>query len=148
MAKKKRKRTLTPEQREQRETLSALQSELIDLHEISLLVMADQGVLPPLYGGDYLEEDREVIPLWGMNDDTPELGALILRVMPDVEPDPQLDEAREEIGLINDWPISDLLEMLKLPDGASAVDGADEISNLSMIFMLMGPQINPAPGYD
>src|SRR6185436_3084507 len=93
-------------------------------------------------------EDREVIPLWGVADDKPELGALLLRVVSGVEPNPDLELMRDELGLTNDWPISELLEMLIMPDGEPMVEGANEIKKLSMLFALFGTQVHPAPGYD
>ena len=150
MAKKRtsRKPNLSPEQKMQRTALTNLREELIDLHEVSLVVMSDQGVLPPLYGGEHLGETREVIPLWGLTDDKPELGALLLRVQPDVEPNPELQAMRVELDLQNDWPISELLDVLVRADGKSMVEGADEIRNLSMILALFGNQVAPAPGYN
>ncbi len=150
MAKKRtsRKPNLSPEQKMQRTALTNLREELIDLHEVSLVVMSDQGVLPPLYGGEHLGDNREVIPLWGLTDDKPELGALLLRVQPDVEPNPELQAMRVELDLQNDWPISELLDVLVRADGKSMVEGADEIRNLSMILALFGNQVAPAPGYN
>jgi hypothetical protein len=149
MAKKRpRKSSLSPERQMQREALANLREELTDLHEISLVVMSDQGVLPPLYGGEHLGKDREAIPLWGITDEKPELGALLLRVQPGVEPNLELQTMRDELDLKNDWPISELLDVLVRPDGKSMVEGADEIRNLSMILALFGNQVVPAPGYD
>jgi hypothetical protein len=142
------KKTVSPEIRAQREALASITEELEQLHEISMMVMSDKGILPPLYAGDHLGEDREVIPLWGVADDKPDLGALLLRVLPGVEPNPDLEMMRDELGLTNDWPISELLEMLVLPDGEPMVEGADEIKKLSMLFALFGTQVHPAPGYD
>jgi hypothetical protein len=150
MAKKRksRKPSLSPEQQMQRTALRNLREELIDLHEISVMVMSDQGVLPPLYGGEHLGENREVIPLWGITDEKPELGALLLRVQPGVEPNLELQAMRVELDLQNDWPVSELLDVLVRPDGKSMVEDADEIRNLSMILALFGNQVVPAPGYD
>src|SRR5262249_21767259 len=117
-------------------------------HEISLMVMDDLGILPPLYGGEHLGDDREVIPLWGFIEDEPELGALLLRVMPEVEPNPELQDARDEIGLTNDWPLSELLDMIKTTDGKSNIEGEEDIRNLSILFMVIGTHVQPAPGYD
>jgi hypothetical protein len=142
------KKSISPEIRAQREALGSITEELEQLHEISIMVMSDKGILPPLYAGDHLGEDREVIPLWGVADDKPELGALLLRVVPNVEPNPDLEMMRDELGLTNDWPISELLEMLVMPDGGPMVEGADEIKKLSMLFALFGTQVHPAPGYD
>ncbi len=145
---KKKSRSVNPERKTQREALDILRQELSDLHQVSLVVMSDRGILPPLYGGEHLGENREAIPLWGMDEDDPELGALLLRVMPGAEPNADLKAMREELGLSNDWPISELLDTLALPDGRSLVEGAEEISKLSMLFVLLDVQINAAPGYD
>ncbi len=145
---KKKSRSANSDRKTQRETLDVLRSELTDLHHISLVAMADQGILPPLYGGEHLGEDREVIALWGAEDDDPELGALLLRVLPGVEPNADLEDMRDELGLSNDWPISELLDTLSTPDGHSLVEGADEINQLSMLIVLLDTQVSPAPGYE
>jgi hypothetical protein len=145
---KKKAQSADSERKAQRETLEVLREELADLHEISLVVMAETGILPPLYGGEQLGTDREVIPLWGADEDDPELGALLLRVQPGVEPNTDLEAMRDELGMSNDWPISELLETLTTPDGHSLVEGAEEIDRLSMLFVLLDNQIGPAPGYD
>jgi hypothetical protein len=146
----KKKQAISPEEREQRQALKNLCDELTDLQDISLTIMFEKGILPPLYGGDHLGEDREVIPLWGykIEDADPELGALLLRVMPGVEPDPDLEMTRDELGLENEWPLAELFDMMKLPDGSSAIEGSDELRDLSVLFVLMGEQVRPAPGYD
>ncbi len=148
MAKKPRQKAVNPEVKAQREALTTLRRELTELHEISLIIMAEKGILPPLYGGEYLNDEREVIPLWGMMDDDPELGALLLRLVPDVEPNPDLQIERSDLGLINDWPIADLLDTLVNDNGKPLVEGAEELRKLSMLFVLAGNQVNPAPGYD
>lgn len=146
----KKSRTISPEEREQRKALKNLRDELTDLQDISLMTMFEKGILPPLYGGEYLGEEREVIPLWGYKteDSDAELGALLLRVLPGVEPDPDLEMTRDEFGLENEWPLSELFDMLKLPDGSSAIEDSDELRDLSVLFVLMGDQVRPAPGYD
>jgi hypothetical protein len=146
----KKKQTISPEEREQRNALKNLRDELTDLGDISLMIMFEKGILPPLYGGDYLGEDHEVIPLWGYKaeDSDPELGALLLRVMPGVEPDHDLEMTRDELGLENEWPLAELFDMLKLPGGSPAIEDGDELRNLSVLFVLMGEQVRPAPGYD
>jgi hypothetical protein len=148
MAKKPRKQPINDDRRLQRELFDDLRQELRDLHELSLIVLSDQGVLPPLYGGEHLDIDREVIPLWAVSDDGPELGALLLRVSEGIEPNVELQALREELELSNSWPIAELLEMMVTPDGQPIVDGADEIKDLSILLILMGNQIDPAPGYD
>lgn len=148
MAKHKRRQTLSPEEREQRELLNYLRDELNDLHEISLITLSDEGILPPMYAGEYLGEDREVIPLWGIGDESPELGAMLLRVVKGVEPNSDLDQMRDELGLSNDWPVSELLDMLVTDDGKSMVDGGEKLRDLNMLFMLDSSQIDPAPGLD
>lgn len=155
MARQKRKRSPKQEanmeqKRLQRETLEMLQEEIDDLHQISLYVMDDRGILPPLYGGTFLGEDREVIPLWGWADNSaelPEIGVLLLRIMEGVEPNPDLDLIREELEIVNDWPISELLDMMEKSSG-NPVEGAATLKDLLMFVMLTGNQIAPAPGYD
>src|SRR5258708_1173723 len=90
MSKKKRREPISQEERDQREGSKLLGDEVQDLHEISLIIMSDEGILPPLYAGEHLEDDREVIPLWGMNEEAPELGAMLLRIVEDVEPNTDL----------------------------------------------------------
>jgi len=148
MAKKPRQKTINPELKAQREALTTLRRELTELHEISLIIMAEKGILPPLYGGEHLGDSREVIPLWGMADDEPELGALLLRLVPGVEPNPDLQSERNDLGLTNDWPIADLLDTLVNEQGKPLVEGAEELRKLSMLFVLAGNQVHPAPGYD
>lgn len=148
MAKKSRQKTVNPEIKAQREALTTLRRELTELHEISLIIMAEKGILPPLYGGEHLGDSREVIPLWGMADDDPELGALLLRLVPGVEPNADLQSERNDLGLMNDWPIADLLDTLVNDKGKPLVEGAEELRKLSMLFVLAGNQVNPAPGYD
>src|SRR5205809_8142608 len=94
---KKKSQSASAERKTQRETLDVLRLELADLHQISLVVMADAGILPPLYGGEHLGADREVIALWGGDDEEPELGALLLRVTPGVEPNLDLEAMRDEL---------------------------------------------------
>lgn len=140
----------TTDKQRQRELLSSLEQEVLDLHEISLMIMADRGILPPLYGGVHLAEKREAIPLWGWSeggDGLPDLGTMLLRVMPGVEHNAELDAMRTELGLANDWPVSELLEALNAA-GGTAIDGAEVIKDLSMLMMLVGTQIHPAPGYN
>ena len=145
-----KRQTPSPEEREQRKALNNLREELTDLHDMSLMIMFEKGILPPLYGGEYLGDDREAIPLWGYKTDEadPELGALLLRVVPGVEPDPDLEMTREDMGLSNDWPLAELFDMLKMPDGSPAIEEDGELRDLSMLFVLMGEQVGPAPGYD
>jgi hypothetical protein len=55
---------------------------------------------------------------------------------------------REELGLTNDWPVAELLDMLVTADGKSMVEGGEKLRDLDMLFMLDSSQIHPAPGYD
>jgi hypothetical protein len=59
-----------------------------------------------------------------------------------------LDEIRDELGLSNDWPVSELLDMLVTDEGKSMVEGSEKLRDMSMLFMLDSTQINPGPGYD
>jgi hypothetical protein len=145
---KKKSQSVNTERKTQRETLDILRQELNDLHQRSLVVMSDRGILPPLYGGEHLGTNREIIPLWGMDEEDPELGALLMRIMPGAEPDAELRAMREALALSNDWPISELVHTLTLPDGRSLIEGAEEIDKLSMLFVLLDNQISAAPGYD
>jgi hypothetical protein len=135
----------------QREALETLREEVADLHEISLIVMADRGILPPLYGGEYLGDNREVIPLWGWTDedgDDPHLGAVLLRVVPEVEPNDDLRFIRDELEMTNDYPIAELLDALAALEGTKSVMGAESLRELSMFIMLSGQQVSAASGYD
>src|SRR4051794_35324255 len=123
-AKKQRTKPLDPERQLQRKLYEDLRGELRDLHELSLLVISDQGVLPPLYGGEHLGEDREVIPLWGGTEEGPELGAVLLRVCDGIEPNLELQALREELELSNTLPLSEFFEMMVTSDGQPIVEGA------------------------
>src|SRR5258706_14824038 len=102
MAKKpkvSRQERTSQEEREQREMLGFLREEVQDLHNISVIEMGNTGVLPPFYAGRHMGEEREVLPLWAIGDvgDDPELGALLLRVSPGVEPNPELEQLRNDL---------------------------------------------------
>src|SRR5579859_5405879 len=43
----------------QKEMLETLREEILDFREIALIVMSDDGILPPLYGGDYLSGEDD-----------------------------------------------------------------------------------------
>lgn len=139
------------ERRLQRDTLDVLDLEVFDLHEVSLWVMDQKGILPPLYGGDFLEEDTELIPIWGIRneeigDPQPDIGAIFLRSIPLVEPNFDLQEVRESLDLENDWPVKDILKTITEASG-KPIDGASELEELKVFLMLAGAQIAPAPGY-
>jgi hypothetical protein len=139
------------ERRIQRETLDLLDMELFDLHEVSLWVMDQKGILPPLYGGDFLEEDTELFPIWGMRnedigDPQPDIGAVFLRSVPFVEPNLDLQEIRTSLELENDWPVKDILKTITEASG-KPIDGASELEDLNVFLMLAGAQLEPAPGY-
>jgi hypothetical protein len=139
------------ERRLQRETLEVLGLEVFDLHEVSLWVMDQKGILPPLYGGDFLDEDTELIPIWGIRnedvgDPQPDIGAVFLRSIPFVEPNLDLQEIRESLELDNDWPVKDILKTISEASG-KPIDGAAELENLQVFLMLAGAQIEPAAGY-
>lgn len=138
----------TQEKKEQRETADRLCEEVGDLHELSLYVMYEMGILPPLYAGEYLGENREAIALWGVNEESPEIGAMFVRIMPDIEPNEDLQMERENLGLYNDWPIAELLNGLKDADGKPLIEGAENLRDMQIMFALLGNQIQPAPGYD
>src|SRR4051794_13319553 len=141
MPKKKRQRLSTAEReqreaREQLQMLKVLRDELRDLHEISLILMADEGILPPFYAGEHLGEDREIIPLWGLDGEKPELGAILVRAVEHVEPEMELQQTREELGLSNDWPVAELLDMLATSDGKTVIEGAEKLREMSILLML------------
>ena len=135
------------EKKEQRETIDRLCNEIADLHEVSLYVMYEMGILPPLYAGEHLGENREAIALWGVNEESPEIGAMFVRVMPNIEPNEDLQTEREDLGLFNDWPITELLNGLKDSDGKPLIEGAENLKDMQILFALLGNQIQPAPGY-
>ncbi len=143
--------------RQQTEMLDMLQQEIAEFYEIALMVMSDEGILPPLYGGDYLGNEevtgdpidrREIIPLWGVSDDDPELVAVLLRVMGGTEPNLEMRQMRGELEMVNDWPLAELLDMMVTPEGDTMIKGSQELRNLSMMVALFGTQVKPAPGYD
>src|SRR5260221_9559898 len=142
------KQQMMQEKKEQRESIKGLCEEVADLHEYSLFVMYDTGILPPFYAGEHLGEDREAVALWGVNEETPEIGAMFIRVMPDIEPNKRLKEEREELGLFNDWPITELLNGLADSDGKPLIEGAEGLKDMQIMFALLGNQIQPAPGYE
>jgi len=141
----------------QKEMLETLREEILDFREIALIVMSDDGILPPLYGGDYLsgEDDpanpidrREVISLWDIGEDSTELAAALFRVIADTEPNAELRQIRDELEMVNDWPLSELLDMMVTAEGESMIQGGEDLRKLSMMVALFGSQIKPAPGYD
>lgn len=133
----------------QREALFAMREELSYFHDLSILSMVDKGILPPFYGGDPLDDMSEVLPLWGMTTDGDEvLGMVMLRTLPDAEPNRSLRELREGIELTNDMPVSELLGSLRPKDQPLPIEGADMLKGLHVALALPGEQIRPAPGYD
>src|SRR5579859_3433375 len=143
--------------KQQSDLLDTLHSEIEDFYEIAQMVMSDEGILPPLYGGDYLGNEeisgdpidrREIMPLWGMSENEPELAAVLLRVMSGTEPNLEMRQLRGELEMVNDWPLAELLDMMVTPEGESMIKGGEELRKLSMMVALFGTQIKPAPGYD
>ncbi len=133
----------------QKRWLQLLREEVSYLHALSLQLMEERGILPPMYGGDWLDNRREVIPLWGvLADDQEELGMLLLRIMDGVEPNKSLRDARAEIEMVNDWPLDDLLAHLGTADRPLPVEGGDGLRGMRISLALFGSQCEPAPGYD
>lgn len=131
----------------QRRWIQVLRDEIEYLHDLSLAVMLEQGILPPLYGGDYLEGAAEAIPLWGMvSEDQEELGLLMLRTMPDAEPNRDLRAARDDVEMINDWPVAEIFQHI-LPPDKPIEDGA-MLKDLMIAIALIGNQVQPAPGFE
>ncbi len=133
----------------QRQWLKILREEIGYLHDISLAIMFEKGILPPLYGGDFVNDHAEVIPLWGetLVGDS-DLSLLLLRVMPDVEPNRGLRELREDVDLVNDWPVSQLFDALADVDKAPPLLVSEAFKSLEVALILPGTQVNPAPGYE
>jgi hypothetical protein len=144
---KPRQQQLSDDELEQLDTLDIIRSEIKEFHEIALIEMSNNGVLPPFYAGEYLGENREVIPMWAFGEDN-ELGALLLRVCAGVEPNRDLQDARTELDLINDWPMSELMDTLVDEKGQSIIVAGEQYRDLSVIFPLLPTQVHPAPGYD
>ncbi len=133
----------------QREWIQELREEIGYLHELSLSLMAEQGILPPFYGGDFLEEDMETIVLWGeLDNNEQEIGLLMLRVAEDVEPNRELRIARDDVDMVNDWPIADFFKQLQSMADAPSIEMGPELDSLLVTMILPGPQVQPAPGYD
>jgi len=141
---------LSPEVRKQRSTFEFFKDELLDFHLTSLEVMTERGILPPLYGGEHLGESREAIPLWGFDQESevpPQLVMIMLRTVNDNEPCFELRIAREDLQMKNDWPVAQLMQSIwgtTVPN----VEGADQLSKLSIFLVLSGDQVHPAPGYE
>jgi hypothetical protein len=135
-------------QKVQQETFAMLQTEVAALHQTSLYVMDQQGYLPPLYGGDYLEDDSELLPIWGTTTDDAEavLGTLMLRVNDGVEMNPDLEAIRLDLELENDWAVNDILNAVAEVSG-KPIEGAEELQDLHVFLILAGHQLEAAPGY-
>lgn len=132
----------------QQETLTLLQTEITALHQTSLYVMDQKGYLPPLYGGDFLEDDSELLPIWGTVADDAEaiLGTLMLRINETVEMNPDLEAMRHDLELENDWAVSDILNAIAEASG-KPIEGAEELQDLNVFLILAGHQLEAAPGY-
>ncbi|MEP7290020.1 MAG: hypothetical protein ABI947_30095 [Chloroflexota bacterium] len=137
---------LSHEEKDQRQLLHHLREEIEELHQIALIEMGNAGVLPPFYAGDYLGEDRELLPIWAV-DDSPELAGLFVRAVEGVEPNLELRVERDDLELDNDWPISEFLDLLVF-NGQKMLQADDKLRALSVMLNLVGNQIDPAPGYD
>ncbi len=154
MAKKKQKRgqplaKLNNPRAIQRRWLQVMRDEIGYLHELSLMLMTERGILPPLYGGEHLEGDSEVIPLWGATaDEQEELGILLLRTVDGLEPNRSLREARDEVDIVNDMPVADIFAHLGPPEKPIPVEGGAAIKDLRIAIALFGTQVYAAPGYD
>lgn len=133
----------------QRDALKALRDELADLHLCSLDVMYESGVLPPFYGGEYLEDAREVIPMWsyGGARDEPSLAMLVVRMVESAEPDADLRELRASLGLENDLAIGDVL-MTLFGERSRSIGGVERVADLSAFMIFAADQLRPAPGYE
>ncbi len=144
-----RRTQLTPAEKAQRASFRMLRDELIDLHLLSVEYLYLRGVLPPIYGGEHLGDLREAIPLWGYNDenDTPALSIMLMRLVPEAEPNADLRQLREVLDLENDWPVSELMETLFGARGKQ-IGGLDRVASWSVFLVLAGDQLQPAPGYD
>ncbi len=147
--KKPRRAALSPTEKLQRDSLKLLRDELIEWHYLSIDVMTERGILPPLYGGEYLGDTREIIPLWGFENETdldPSLSIVLLRVVNNNEPCAELREMREDLGLTNDWPVVDLMNSI-MGAARSKIEGSEHLEGMSIFLVLGGDQLQPAPGY-
>ncbi len=130
----------------QREWLGLLRQEVDYLDELSVMIMAERGILPPFYGGAELADQNEVIPLWGVDERGEEdLGLVFLRSLPDVEMTASLREARDELALTNDLAIADVFASIQSVKPIN-IEGGEALAGQMITLALSGIQIDPAPG--
>ncbi len=153
----RKKKTPPPTQQNSGYTLGAqqdavkfLREEVDYLHTISLILMEERGILPPFYGGAWLDDaTREVLPLWvdGDSEGADQLGLVLLRVRNQVEPNRDLRQARRLIGISNSWPVERLLQALGTDGQPIPIEGNDSLRHTRIALALFGEQCTPAPGY-
>lgn len=133
----------------QQRGIRTLREEVDYLHTVSLMIMEDRGILPPFYGGDTLDEDdREILPLWGiLPDDDEQLGLVLLRLRPHAEPNRELRQARRMTGMSNSWSLERLLKALGSEDRPIPIEGGAEIRSTKIALALFGEQCVPAAGF-
>ena len=132
----------------QREWLKLMQTKIAYLDDLSLMLMFERGILPPFYGGEYLEESSEIIPLWGVSDDGNDaLGILFLRIHPFLEPSEGLETARAEMGLSNELSVNEVFESLQAVKPIK-IEGRDSLADLKVALALSGEQVTPVAGQD
>jgi hypothetical protein len=138
------------QQRSQQEALKFLREELDYLHTISLILMEERGVLPPFYGGEWIEEDgREAFPLWSETtpDEPDQLALVLLRTRNNIEPNRDLRQARRLIGMSNTWPVERLLQALGTDGQPIPIEGNEALGRTRIALALFGEQCIPAAGY-
>jgi hypothetical protein len=137
-------------QKTQRSWVNGVKKELKSLHETSLVLMKQHGVLPPFYGnighdGAY----SEILPIWNIKDNTPdELALLLFRASLVDDINPELEDARLEVKFKDTWEMSDLLTLLNQYDSDVVVEGKIDTDWDRFAFVLPTKRLMPAPGYD
>lgn len=132
---------------EQRKSLRMLREMIGEMHDVSLDIMGDLGILPPLYGGEHLGDHAEAIGMWGTvrNSEDPVLVMLLLRVLPGTEPNADLAAMRRELELVNDVPMEEVLGNA-VPEDKRQSGGWAQFIDLSVMMILGSDQLEPPAG--
>lgn len=118
-------------------------AQIMILHEESLLLMLERGILPPFYGNGAEVDENEVFPVWGSDEQgNDEIALLFLRITDFAEPNDELDEARREMGLSNELSVKDVFASIQ-GDQPIQVEGGALFDTLLVTLTVIGSQIEP-----